>query len=199
VTIAGLIADNCVASVPFPLFKASWYGTLVPLNSKLELSNERVNLSSDAQQQSVRKESKQAQSRLRMRCLNFGVLCILLVASSAAGSTPEILSENSTLLITVDTAQDVVLRRRNDGDNPLFAMMKHLSKIIECGKTNTFWKASDQKCVIPDPGPPGKRSRTWHELCQLSLSMASMAVVSSRISPCITYVSVVWVYRGARY
>ena len=84
-----------------------------------------------------------------------GLLGLLLVAYSAASSTPEIITENNTLVIAVSGSEEIVLRTP-DGDIALLAMMNHLTKVIECGNLNMYWNANGQECVVPRPGPQGK-------------------------------------------
>ena len=89
----------------------------------------------------------------------FSVLGLLglLVASSAASSTPEITTENNTLVIAASGSQEIVLRSP-DGDIPLLAMMNHVAKMMECGNLNMYWNANGQECMVPGPGPQGKYS-----------------------------------------
>jgi hypothetical protein len=85
---------------------------------------------------------------------NAGLLCILLAAHSAAISTPEIITENNSLVLTAGDSQEIYLRGA-DGDIPLFTMMAYLAKVIECGRLNRYWNANSEQCVIPGPGPQG--------------------------------------------
>ena len=84
-----------------------------------------------------------------------GLFGFLLVAYSAASSSPEIITENNTLVIAVSGSEEIVLRTP-DGDIHLLTMMNHVAKMVECGNSEMYWNPNSQQCVVPGPGLQGK-------------------------------------------